>query len=180
VLRYQSGALIQIPGTTNGLGAVLGAGTWSVRNPGVNPFLVDPNCHCFDPTSQLLLNPAAFSQAPLGQFSSSTPFYSDFRWMRQPSENMNFGRVFGFGERERYNLEIRAEFTNIFNRHFYSAPATGLTTPSTCSAGAVTAGSSTPCQTPGAIITGGYGFTQTANGAGALPRSGQIVARFRF
>jgi hypothetical protein len=180
VLRYQSGALIQVPGTTNGLGAVLGTGTWAVRVPGVNPFLVDPNCHCFDPTTQLLLNPAAFTQAPLGQFSPSTAFYNDYRWMRQPSENVNIGRVFGFGKDERYALEVRAEFTNILNRHYFPAPSsTSLTTTTTCTAGAATPGSITPCQA-GAAITGGYGFANTAGGAGSQPRAGQLVARFRF
>ncbi len=167
VMRYQSGALIQIPATNNNLGAILGSGTYSVRNPGVNPFLIDPNCHCFDPTTQLFLNPAAFSQAAPGQFSPSTPFYTDFRWMRQPSENMSLARVFGFGKNERYNVEIRAEFTNIFNRHYYSAPGTGLTTPTTFQPGTTT-------------LTGGYGFVNTAGGLGANPRSGQFVARFRF
>jgi hypothetical protein len=169
VMRYQSGALIQTPGTNNGLGGILGAGTYSVRNPGVNPFLVDPNCHCFDPTTQLVLNPAAFSQAQPGQFSPSTPFYSDLRWMRQPSENMSFGRIFGFGRNERYNFEVRAEFTNIFNRHFFPAPTQplSLTTATTYQPGT-------------GILTGGYGFLNTAGGLGATPRAGQIVARFRF
>src|SRR5262249_1240666 len=41
VLRYQSGALLQLPTTNNNLTAVLGTGTYVVRNPGVNPFLVN-------------------------------------------------------------------------------------------------------------------------------------------
>jgi hypothetical protein len=181
VLRYQSGALIQIPGTTNGLAGVLGAGTYSVRNPGVSPFLIDPNCHCFDPTTQLFLNPAAFTQAQPGQFSPSSAYYSDYRWMRQPSENMSLGRTFGFGRNERYNLEVRAEFTNIFNRHFFPAPSsTSLVTATTCSVGSATPGAATPCQAPGAALTGGFGFANTANGLGATPRAGQLVARFRF
>jgi hypothetical protein len=180
VLRYQSGALIQIPGTNNGLAGILGTGTYSVRVPGVNPFLQDPNCHCFDPTTQLLLNPAAFTQAAPGQFSPSTPFYGDYRWMRQPSENLSIGRIFGFAKDDRYKLEVRAEFTNILNRHYYPLPSsTSLTTATTCSTGTVTPGSATPCQA-GATLTGGYGFSNTANGAGALPRAGQIVARFSF
>jgi hypothetical protein len=180
VLRYQSGALIQLPTTTNNLGAILGAGTYATRVPGVNPFLVDPNCHCFDPTAQLILNPAAFTQTPAGQFSASTPFYGDYRWMRQPSENLSLGRIFGFGKNERYNLEVRAEFTNILNRHYFGAPSgTSLTTATTCSSGVVTPGSATPC-VAGSSLTGGYGYITTAGGAGATPRAGQIVARFRF
>ncbi len=181
VLRYQSGALIQVPSTTNGLGAILGTGTYAVRVPGVNPFLVDPNCHCFDPTTQLFLNPAAFTQAPLGQFSSGTPFYNDFRWMRQPSENLSVGRVFGMGKNERYNLEVRAEFTNILNRHYYSAPApsvsNSINATTSCTGGAAAIATGCPA---GSTLTAGYGYVNTAGGAGAQPRAGQIVARFRF
>ena len=89
--------------------------------------------------------------------------------MRQPAENMSFGRIFGFGRNERYNFEVRAEFTNIFNRHFFPAPTQplSLTTATTYQAGT-------------GILTGGYGFLNTAGGLGATPRAGQIVARFRF
>jgi hypothetical protein len=168
VLRYQSGALILIPGTNNNLSAMLpGVTTYATRNPGVPYFLKDPNCHCFDPTTQLVLNPAAFSQTPGGQFTASSPYYNDYRWQRQPSENMGFSRIFGFGHEGRYNLEVRGEFTNIFNRHFYPAPSsTSLTT--------VTASNAA------GLLTSGYGFVNTAAGAGATPRTGQLVARFRF
>jgi len=141
---------------------------------------VDPNCHCFDPTTRLVLNPAAFTQVPQGQFSPGTPFYNDFRWQRQPIENVNLGRIFGFGQNERYKLEVRAEFTNILNRHYYAAPsATSLVTATTCTAGVPAASSATPC-TAGAALTGGYGFVNTAAGLGAQPRAGQLVAGFSF
>ena len=69
VLRYQSGQLIRVPASNNALLAQLarrdnpaswGGGTtfWN-RNPGQPLLLVDPNCHCFDPTRTLVLNPAA-------------------------------------------------------------------------------------------------------------------------
>ena len=80
-------------------------------------------------------------------------------------------------------LEVRAEFTNILNRHFYPAPSpatsNSLNAAYTCSGGIATPGSPTPCQA-GYAITGGYGFVNIANGLGATPRAGQIVARFRF
>jgi hypothetical protein len=80
---------------------------------------------------------------------------------------MGFSRIFGFGHEGRYNLEVRGEFTNIFNRHFYPAPSsTSLTT--------VTASNAA------GLLTSGYGFVNTAAGAGATPRTGQLVARFRF
>ncbi len=69
-----------------------------------------------------MLNTGAWVDAPAGQWSTSAPFYNDFRWQRQPSENMNFGRNFRFGSDGRFNLFVRAEFTNIFNRTFLAPP----------------------------------------------------------
>jgi len=164
---------LQLPGTF--------PGTFVNRNPGVPLFApgVNPNCHCYDPTDQLLLNPAAFTDSPAGQWSSSTPFYNDFRWMREPMENMGFGRIFAFGKEGRYNIEVRGEFTNIFNRHFFPAPSETWAAASTCTGNTSPAAGSFSCPA-GQTFTGGYGFAQTAAGAGAQPRAGQFVARFRF
>ena len=35
---------------------------------------------------------------------------------------MSFARNFRMGPEGKYSLQVRAEFQNIFNRHFYSAP----------------------------------------------------------
>jgi len=179
VLRYQSGALIQSPASTNQLCAELlrGCGSFftSVSNfdnvvAGKNRLLVDPNSKSFDPTVQQLLNPAAWSEPATGQWGTAAPFYNNYRWQRQPAESMSFARNFRMGKEGRYNLQVRAEFQNIFNRHFYAAPTT----------------SSNPAVAPSVngsgIITGGYGTinTTTGTGAGAVPRSGQAVARFTF
>ena len=37
-----------------------------------------------------------------------------------------------------------------------------------------------PTGNPGGTLSGGYGFVNFLNGAGAQPRGGQIVARFQF
>ena len=114
-----------------------------------------------------------------GQLGVSAPFYNNYRWQRQPAESMSFGRNFRFGKEGRYNSAVRAEFQNIFNRLFLSAPAVGgqggaffqsasLTSPATQVASA------------GGVNTSGYGTIATLTGAGATPRSGQIVARFTF
>ena len=90
---------------------------------------------------------------------------------------MNFGRNFRMGKEGRYNLQVRAEFQNVFNRRFFSAPAVGgfgNTNPAT----AATA-NPFPSGAAGAL-SAGYGFVNYVNGAGATPRSGQMVARFTF
>jgi len=35
---------------------------------------------------------------------------------------VNFGRIFRMGSDGRYTLQLRMEFQNIFNRHFFLAP----------------------------------------------------------
>jgi hypothetical protein len=178
VLRYQSGALIGNPTSLNLLTAQLGrnaqifgpAGTNFWNLTGENRLNVDPNCGCFDPQRDQVLNTAAWTDAPGGQWSASAPFYNDFRWQRQPSEAMNFGRNFRMGPEGKYLLFIRAEFQNIFNRTFLSMPQTGnpnLPISTTNYAGQV-------------INNVGFGSVSTFNGAGSQPRAGQIVARFTF
>jgi len=101
------------------------AQTFWNANPGVNKFLVDPNCHCFNPQTTQVLNPAAWTDAAGGTFGASAPFYNNYRWQRQPVESMSLGRNFRMGKEGRYNLNLRGEFQNVFNRLFLSAPAVG-------------------------------------------------------
>lgn len=184
VLRYQSGALLQTPSTTtNQLTGLL------LRNQGFNPgtnldnptgaskLNIDPNSKSFDPTKQQLLNPAAWSEPATGQWGGAAPFYSGYRWQRQPSEAMSFARNFRMGKEGKYNLQVRAEFQNVFNRHFYAMPATGV--PSFFTFSSLTA---PPSRNTAGVITGGYGTINTTlnNGAGAIPRAGQAVVRFSF
>jgi hypothetical protein len=171
VLRYQSGALIQTPYSNNQLNLQLDRASPTFWNyvPGVNPLGVDPNCGCFNPQTTLVLNKNAWTDAPAGTFGVSAPFYNNYRWQRQPAESMSFARNFRVGHEGKYSLQLRAEFQNVLNRHFYSAPAvTGsiLAAPSTANG----------------IINGGYGTINTTSGtgAGAVPRSGQAVVRFTF
>jgi len=196
LLRYQSGLLIRTPPSNNNLLTQLGIGpannpalwgggtTFYNRVPGVPLFLVDPNSH-FDPTKQLALNPAAWTDAPAGTYGQSAPYFNDFRWQRQPAESLGFGRVFRV--KERMTFQIRAEFQNIFNRLFYSTPANGVgifglpsTNPATVPAygGSITGGSGQVNQQ--GLLSAGYGFVAYQGGAGATPRSGQLIARFTF
>jgi hypothetical protein len=61
-----------------------------------------------------VLNPAAWVNPPNGQFGTSAAYYDDYRYQRRPVENFNFGRTFRI--REGMTFNVRAEFTNIFNR----------------------------------------------------------------
>jgi hypothetical protein len=89
---------------------------------------------------------------------------------------MNFGRNFRIGKEGKQNLQVRAEFQNVFNRHFYSAPGS--------------AGANSPVSVPannnfaingnGNTLSSGFGYVSWLNGAGAQPRTGQLVARFTF
>ena len=180
VLRYQSGALIPVARSNNQLLAQLDRG--ATNNPAVwgggstfqnltgQPFLsVDPNCHCFDPTKTLALNPAAFADAPAGQFGTAAAFYTNYRWQRQPAESISLGRQFRV--KERATFYIRAEFYNMFNRVFLTPPSSTNPQASTTTSAAT------------GLLTGGYGYMNLVPGAlgyGPSPRTGQIVARFQF
>jgi hypothetical protein len=182
VLRYQSGVILQTPPSSNNFlnelqrGPTNNPATWgggaTLENyvPGQSFFLVDPNSH-FDPSKTLVLNPKAWTDAAPGQFGTSAPYYINNRWQRQPAESISVGR--NFRVKEKYNLQIRAEFQNIFNRVVYALPADG----GVQGTNTLTAASN---NNPGGALSGGYGFVNAFNGAGTSPRSGQLIARFVF
>jgi hypothetical protein len=148
------------------------------RVAGVNPLAVDPNCGCFNPQTTLVLNPKAWSEPASGQWGTSSPFYNNYRWQRQPAESMSFARNFPFGKEGRFNAQFRLEFQNIFNRLFLSAPQTG---PQGLSFGQAAAGiNNAGTKDSTGVYTAGYGYVNTIAGAGAQPRSGQAVLRVTF
>jgi len=186
VLGYKSGDLIRVPASNNSLLTQLargvdnnpalwgGGATFWNRVPD-QPFLLkDPNCHCIDPTKDLVLNKNAWVDAAAGTFGTSAPYYNDFRWQRQPSEALSLGRNFRLAKEDRVTLNIRGEFQNVFNRLFLSSPS--ATNPAA------------PTSTVNGNLASGYGYVNWTNGgiiagqplAGARPRSGQIVARVTF
>src|SRR5947207_12906651 len=81
----------------------------------LSPFLKDLNCHCIDPTKDLVLNPAAWTNPVDGQFGTGAPYYNDYRQQRRPSESMSLGRVFKFREGGARALTGRMNFENIFH-----------------------------------------------------------------
>jgi hypothetical protein len=200
VLRYQSGQVIRSPGSNNALFRQLhrdqnpatfgGATTFFNRVPGQPLLNFDPNCKCFDPTTQLVLNSGAWTDAPAGTFGTSAPYYTDYRWQRQPQESLSLGRTFKFARDGRLNLDVRAELYNVFNRLFLTNPLGVATSSSPFGVGSVNPSTPTTCiggscfDAGGArnarALNGGYGFVNTFNGFGSQPRAGQIVARFSF
>ena len=178
LLGYGSGLPILAPVAQNNLNTVLLRNVTPVssqvgyanRVPGQPLFLHDLNCHCFDPNQVFVLNPAAWSQPGPGQWGTGAAYYSDYRFQRRPNENLGLGRAFRF--KERYELNIRMEFNNIFNRAEMPNPTS-------------TNAAQTQVKTNG-VPTAGFGFVATAN-TGIVSntqtptsRQGTVVARFRF
>src|SRR5262249_8946652 len=189
VLRYQSGQLLQSPDSANNLLSNLGRGpsnnpaiwgggyTFLNRLSGQPLFLADPHSN-FDPTKQLVLNPAAWVEPPYGTFGTSAVYFNDYRWQRQPSESMAFGRIFRI--KERTSFYVRAEFQIVFNRLFYQMPATNAATTIT-----TPTGRANNLRGVSGLLSPGWGYVNWVNGGspgmgGAQPRSAQIVARFEF
>jgi hypothetical protein len=189
VFRYQSGALFAVPNSNASLFAQLNRGgglfsggdTYYNFAPGKGPgdaFLKDPNCGCFDPQKDLVLDAAAWQDAPAGQFATTAAYYNQYRWQRQPQENMSIGRNFRIGKESRMNLNVRAEFQNIFNRHFYSTPTSG--NPNTVVQSNNPLYPVPPGQTGTGALSQGFGYSNWVNGAGSQPRTGLLVGRFTF
>ena len=92
-------------------------------------------------------------------------------------ENLNFGRTFKIGgESSRKTINIRMEFTNIFNRAYWSDPSGASLTNATLK----------PTTNQFGNYTAGFGFMTTTGvtafgtTANLLPRQGVLVGRFTF
>jgi hypothetical protein len=167
ILRYSAGSLIPVPTSNNQLGSVRFQNTVMNRVPGQPLFTKDPNCKCIDPYKDLVLNPAAWSDAPAGQFGTSAAYYNDYRWQHQASETFSLGRTFHVAEK--VSFQLRAEFFNAFNR--VSLPVPSSTNPQ-----------ATVTYNSAHIPTSGFGYLNVAQYAytAAGQRNGQLLARFTF
>jgi hypothetical protein len=164
--QYASGALIPPPvaNASPTITALNFQNTVQNRVPGVPLFTQDLNCHCFDPSYNFVLNPAAWTNPPAGQFGSAT-YYTDYRAQRRPVENLALGRVFRI--KERATFSIRIEFTNVFNRTEPNDPTS--TNPQ-----------ATQTRSSTGQTTAGFGYINTLGTTYAPPRQGQIVGRIQF
>jgi hypothetical protein len=192
-LSYQSARLVGLPASsgTTPISNFLGYGPGPAQLiPGMSPWSVDwtdysgthhtdpldINCHCFDPTKTQVLNPAAFTNVPNGQFAANQSSIRSFRGFRTPQESANFGRNFRI--RESVNLNLRVEFANVFNRTVLPAPsvvaAPGAPPINFASAPVkFTSGPNT------GLYSSGYGVINPTAGTTGM-RSGTFVARIQF
>jgi hypothetical protein len=171
VLQYGSGQPILVPGTAviNNAAALL-RGTHAERVPGQPLFLADLNCHCFDPATTQVLNPKAWTDPAGGTFASSPVFFNDYRYQRRPRETLSFGRVFSI--RENLKLQLRAEFTNPFNRTQVPNPVSG---------GYATGITSQVGFNGNRVNAGGFGAIATQPASAVIgERSGLLVGRLTF
>ena len=185
---YASGIpLVAPPTNTTGYGPGLATATmnnitfqpgqYQIRVPGQPLYLQDPNCHCFDPNTTFVLNPAAWTNPSPGQYGGAT-YYNDFRGERRPVENLGIGRTFKI--RESMALTIRAEFTNIFNRTYLNDPSiSGVgVSPQTAPVCKLPSGRNGACSAGEPIISG-FGAINVSS-VYAAPRTGQLMAKFQF
>jgi hypothetical protein len=170
VLRYQSGALITAPFSNDNLGVYLAGAPvqYMARVPGQPLYLTDPNGK-IDPTKQLLLNPAAWTECgPTATFGCGAPRYTDFRQRRTPQEDIGLGRRFALSEKEFARFfEIRMEMYNPFNRIVF--PGIGVGNPITSAT-----------HNSNGLLTGGFGFMNVNNIAAGTARNMLVVARLAF
>jgi hypothetical protein len=177
-VQYASGFPLVVPSAQTSLNTLLFQGSsFANRVPGQPLFTADLNCHCFDPNKTFVLNPKAWEDPLPGQFGTSAAYYSDYRSQRRPMENMGVGRSFRIGGGDsKMSLNVRMDFTNIFNRAYWSDP-TGDSLTNFKLAQAYLGNGNTASGFGRLLTTSATAFGTTAN---LLPRQGTLVARFSF
>lgn len=91
-------------------------------NPGWNPTVAgtqtDPDSLFFDPTN--------FSNPAYGQLGNSPTKFSNWRGWGYEDEDVSLLKKTKIGSDGRYVLTVRAEFFNVFNRHYWGSPSTSF------------------------------------------------------
>jgi hypothetical protein len=80
-----------------------------------------------DPDS-LFMNTNNFSNPNVGQLGNS-PKYLPWRGWAAPSENASLTKSFTVGPEARYAASIRADFFDLFNRHYWNGPDLNMSDP---------------------------------------------------
>ena len=170
IFHYQSGFPIQVPNaqTSFTLNQVTftssnnGNSVFANRVAGQKLFLHSLNDHSGDLEDTQYLNPAAWVSPTPGTYSTSKPYFGDYRGPRQPAEQLGVGKAFNFKEGVKFSL--RADFFNVFNRWVF--PNLSNT-------------SNFLGQSNGQPF-GVFGGTIANAGGNYAPRSGEFVARIQF
>jgi hypothetical protein len=168
LMQYASGLPIPTPASTGNLANQIFQPTLADRVPGQPLYNVDFNCHCFDPSTNFILNKDAWAIPASGKFGNAAQYYSDYRYQRHPQESMNIGRTFHF--KERVSLNLQMGFSNVFNRTYLADTNLSVTNPFVN-------------QTKvNGQTTGGFGFLSRALTGTQFgqPRVGTLIARFIF
>jgi hypothetical protein len=155
IASYHSGTPMEVYGPCGGTaGDVLFAGCHltGIARVNVVPGVNQTNKSNFNPATTPFFNPNAFTVAAPLTFGNERRSLDHARAYGGRNEDFTLGkrtRLFG----ERANIDFRAEFFNIFNRHIYQAPGgfapnlgtpfvpaggPGCTGPLACGFGAVT------------------------------------------
>jgi hypothetical protein len=110
------------------------------------------------PPPQNFYMPQSVASAPaLGQFGVGPPAISELRCPGQANENASILKYVPMGSEGQYKLSFRAEFYNLFNRHYYNINGCG-----------------------GSRATVGAANFGQINGVNDNPRNGQFAIRFDF
>ena len=177
IFHYQSGFPLQVPNSQTGF--KLNSVTFTSSNNGNNVFanrvagqplfLHGLNSHTGNPRTTFFLNPAAWTSPAAGTYSTSKPYYNDYRGPRYPSEQMGVGKSFDITEGMKFSL--RADFFNVFNRWAY---------PNLNNTGNFS--QAVQYNSDGSIANGFGYLGNSISGAGGnfSPRTGEFVARFQF
>ncbi|HEV2350595.1 MAG TPA: TonB-dependent receptor [Terriglobia bacterium] len=72
----------------------------------------------------LYFSPAGFSNPDYGQFGNSGPYVAGLNTFATANENLALYKDFRI--KERMKLQLRGEFFNVFNRHYFDNPNTSL------------------------------------------------------
>jgi hypothetical protein len=177
IFHYQSGFPIQVPNaqTPFQLNSVTftssnnGNSVFANRVKGQPLFLHGLNNHGGNPYTTFFLNPAAWTNPAPGTYSTSKPYYGDYRGPRYPSEQLGVGKAFDIKEGLKFSL--RADFFNVFNRWAY---------PNLNNTGNF---AQAPQYNGDGSIANGFGYLgNSISGAGGnfAPRTGEFVARIQF
>ena len=139
---------------------------WTDYDGKVHTDPLDVNCHCYDPTKTQVLNPAAWTNIPDGQWANDFSAIRSFRGIRYPNESGNISRNFRI--KEGINLNIRVDFQNAFNR--LRLPQVNVNNTNFNAAPTTAAG----------LYTGGFGTIVPNSASLGAQRTGLFVGRITF